>query len=190
MTRKPYYKLIQARIEKLLAGDQLLYRVGKIKDPDSRPSIEDLGDVFKHIYEGVEQNPEDPIARAFEACDLDLDNPFHWEQLLRVVCELHFCPKKKQPTKRTPEFKGRLDEHREILFSEDPEMTQVDQAKKLKDRYPEQYKDLKVQSLRRIISERISEKKARSGLGAVLNLSQMIAAARWIAARKFLAVLS
>jgi hypothetical protein len=110
MTRKPYAQLVKERVAMLSASEEKMLRWGK-----SPPGIEELGDVFQHVYQGIESE-DSPIMRAFRDCDLDIDNPFHWADLLKVLCDLHFADKKKpKPRVRTTEFFAVLKKDRASL---------------------------------------------------------------------------
>ena len=134
MARKKYADLIQKRVHALRVSRDVMLYLG-----DDTPNINVLGDVFQRVYLGIEDQDESSIKRAFTECDLSLDNPFHWADLLRVLCDLHFGPKRNEgKKKRTVEFFEQLKEDRLFLAVQGCS-GQTAQARKLKEEFPGRY---------------------------------------------------
>jgi hypothetical protein len=125
------------------------------------PDISTLGDVFLHVCDMIESD-DGSIVDAFEACDLDLDNPFHWGYLLRILCDLHFSSRKKSKLKLTNAFIERLQQDRVDILKKRPDANQMEQATLLIKQLPDRYADYKnANSLRRIFPK--EQRKRRTG---------------------------
>jgi hypothetical protein len=158
MTRKPYFEIVQKRVASLREGSDKMMRTGTIlgKEP---PGIEELGDVFQHVYTTIEGENDSSIVRAFEACELDLDNPFHWADLLRALCDLHFSSRRSAKLKLTPAFFETLQQDRAHIRKEYP--TQLEQAKRLMTLFPVRYGHYdNANSFRRVFPKQV---RKRSG---------------------------
>jgi hypothetical protein len=159
MTRKPYADLIKERVGALSESKDVMLYWG-----EGRPSTSTLGHVFEHVYMKIEAKRKNPIMRAFRDCDLDLDNPFHWADLLRVLCDLHFAPRKNPgKRKRTPEFFRALRHDRTSVVKKHGRVGQSAQARLLASEFPERYgkQKYKFKTLLRIIQEKDSKARAK-----------------------------
>lgn len=156
MPRKPYHQIVKNRVAALRVDNSVML------GPD-KPIAIVLGEVFEHVYSNILDQDDSPIVRAFDACDLEINNPFHWANLLEVFCDLHFSPRKQEVKIRTREFLAQLQQDRAFVaqnFREDK--TQAAQAKRLCQEFKERYGSYEPSSLRRLFaSNRARKTKAR-----------------------------
>jgi hypothetical protein len=148
MTRKPYSTLIEQAVSKVSEGAGVWRLV-----ENEPPSWEDLGEAFEHVYTTIQNlGPNDPIVRAFERCKLNLNTPFHWEHLLRAVCEIHFAPKKTPgKTVRTEAFYNDLERDIAQIRKEHGHLNDTELSDKLVKSFAS-YSHLKAPTLRRNIT--------------------------------------
>jgi hypothetical protein len=149
MARKKYYHLIQQRVAFLRKDGSKTIRMAY-----KPPTINELGDVFEHVYTGIESERNSAVKYAFKACKLDLDNPFHWADLLRALCELSFTREQTQNQKRDKKFFAQLKRDRAAVFKKYPSLKQLAQAEKLKTEFASQYGHLEPVTIRRLFSEK------------------------------------
>lgn len=148
MTRKPYFDLIQQAVTRIRDGAGI-WRLGE----NAPPSREELGEAFEHVYTTIQDlGPNDPIVRAFEACELDLHTPFHWEHLIRAFCEIHFAPKKApKKTVRTEAFYNDLERDIAQIRQKHGDLSDTKFSELLVASFP-RYGHLSQQTVRRTIS--------------------------------------
>jgi hypothetical protein len=153
VTRKPYADIVKKKVEELRTSVKIMVRLGAA-DPE-RPDHNELGDVFDHVYRHIEaQGEKSAIMRAFAACDLHIENPFHWANLMSAFCELHFPPPRRSgPTKRTDEFFNTLSKRRAQLAKILGRVGVEQEAKLLRKKYPTDYGNITSATLRRIIAD-------------------------------------
>jgi hypothetical protein len=158
MPRKPYHQIVKRRVAALRVDDSVML------GPDAPTAIV-VGQTFEHVYTSIRDQGDSPIVRAFVACDLELNNPFHWANLLEVFCNLHFSPRKQVIKIRTKEFVAQLQRDRALVAQRFPNAkTQMDQAKRLRQEFKERYGSYHPNSLRRLFKSNRSRKiKARGG---------------------------
>jgi hypothetical protein len=153
MSRKRYQKRLNENVHAFQTAGKKMVRFGA-----GPPSREELGEVFEHVYSGIESDSAGPIARAFNEYELDLANPFHWAHLLEILCDLHF---NKKPRKRKLDeaFHRQLATDRALVKQNQPEFTQLEQAAYLRRKFPQRYGDYKsAESLRRVFSAKTSHR--------------------------------
>lgn len=152
MPRKNYADLFKTGTRALRESRDVMLYSGT-----GPPGIDTLGDVFQHVYRGIEKEEESSIKRAFADCDLSLDNPFHWADLLRVMCDLHYGPQRNEGKKtRTPAFYEQLRTDRLSLAAQGCS-GQSAQARKLRNIFPTRYRQT-FETLLRIIQYQDSGK--------------------------------
>jgi hypothetical protein len=150
MGRKPYHELVKERVSFLQVDPKKMLRVGR-----GKPSDRELGDVFKETCRRIQQEDDSAILRAFDACDLDLDNPFHWGDLMRVFCDLHFAKRKTKNRVRTQDFADRVAKDAAVIRGKYGNLTQERIAEHLMKDFPERYGKYKgVKSVRRLFSRK------------------------------------
>jgi hypothetical protein len=147
VSRKQYFQLIKKRVDALREDRKKMHRIGS-----SPPTIAELGDVFAHVYTTIESEPNSPVRHAFRECKLKLDNPFHWADLLRALCDLNFSSKQSANPKRTSVFLAQLRRDRVHVLKKDSSASQTKQAQMMKAEFPDQYGGYKIASIRRLFS--------------------------------------
>jgi len=153
VARKKYFELIKERVEALSEDRDKMLRLGT-----TPPTIDELGDVFKHVYTGIASERHSAVKYAFKVCKLDLDNPFHWADLLHALCELTLTRKQPQHQKRDRKFFADLRRDRSAVREKYPSLKQLAQAEKLKAEFPRRYGHLTAGTIRRLFSENAKRK--------------------------------